>query len=335
MASPALIALDWGTTSLRAYALGADGAVLDRRAEPWGVMNLPGLDFGAAFDELTRAWRTPGRPPVKAVASGMVGSAQGWVRAPYVPCPAGVEQLAAALTPVPGRELWVVPGLSARDAGEAPDVMRGEETEIAGALARHPELLLAADSLLILPGTHSKWVRVAGGQVRDFTTYMTGELYAVLRDHSILGRPAKDAAPRPPDPAAAEEAFARGVRAARDAGARGASSLLFSARTLVLAGRLAPEASLDYLSGLLIGEELRVGETGGGGGGGRRRPSALIGDAALCRRYAAALRLLEVAEPPVLEGMAPAGLWSIARRAGLLPSSAPAGAATTPGGGGA
>jgi 2-dehydro-3-deoxygalactonokinase len=306
---PALIALDWGTTSLRAYLLAADGTtVLDRRAEPWGIMRLPEGGFAAAFDRVTGGWRARA-PEVGAVAAGMVGSAQGWVEVPYCPAPAGAAELAAALAPAHGGVLHVVPGVAR--LGDAPDVMRGEETQVVGALALRPDL--AERSLLVLPGTHSKWVRVADGAVRDFTTYVTGELFAVLREHSILGRAAAEAG-RAPD-AAAAAAFAAGVRAARGS-AGGVAPLLFSARALVLAGRLAPEASADYLSGLLIGDELRCALAAG------EAPRALVGDAALCRRYAAALRLFDVDAPPVIDGAAPAGLWHIARRAGLVAPAA-------------
>lgn len=303
---PSLVALDWGTSSLRAYLMGADGAaVLDSRAEAWGVMQVPGGDFAVAFEQVTGAWRARW-PGLKAIAAGMIGSAQGWVQVPYCLCPAGDDELAAALAPVCGGALHIVPGIA--QFGDRPDVMRGEETQIAGALEQHPGL--AAKSLLVLPGTHSKWVRVVDGKVRDFATYMTGELFAVLRDHSLLGRPAKDAG-RAPDPAAAEAAFVRGLVTARDS-APGVAPLLFSARAMVMAGRMTADASLAYLSGLLIGEELRCGLMGGA------RPLALIGEAPLCRRYAAALRLFGVEDTPVIDGAAPAGLWRIARRAGLI-----------------
>ena len=149
--APGLVALDWGTTSLRAYLLAADApAVLDERTEPWGIMRLPGGDFAAAFEALTGPWRRRW-PGLAAVAAGMVGSAQGWVEAPYRACPAGAEELAAALVPVPGGLLHVVPGVARW--GDRPDVMRGEETQVIGALAVHPAL--AARARLVLSGTHA------------------------------------------------------------------------------------------------------------------------------------------------------------------------------------
>ena len=189
-----LVALDWGSSSLRAYLLDESGRILDRRAEPWGILQLPDRDFRGAFHRITEGWSTVARP-LPAIASGMIGSAQGWVEAPYVDLPAGAEQLARQLAPVPDTPLRIVPGLAQR--GASPDVMRGEETQIVGALAAEPDL---ADGLVLLPGTHSKWVRLAGGRVREFTTYMTGELFAVLRAHSILGRLASAGAEDPRSP---------------------------------------------------------------------------------------------------------------------------------------
>jgi 2-dehydro-3-deoxygalactonokinase len=294
-----LVALDWGSSSLRGYLLGEGGRILERRAEPSGILQLPEWDFRGAFERITAGWlNESGSLP--AIASGMIGSAQGWVEAPYVDLPAGAEQLARQLAPVPGAPLRIVPGLAQR--GAAHDVMRGEETQIVGALAGEPAL---ADALVVLPGTHSKWVRLEGGRIRQFTTYMTGELFAVLRTHSILGRlaPAESG-----DSATVDAAFARGVAAAqRSAG--GLAPLLFSARASVLVGDLPASASLDYLSGLLIGDEVRAGLATG------RRPAALIGDPALCARYAAALEQVGVDDVSILADAAPTGLWVIAQYA--------------------
>jgi len=301
--SPAaeLVALDWGSSALRAYLLGEGGRILERRAEPWGILQLPERDFQSTFDRITAGWSSASSA-LPAIASGMIGSAQGWVEAPYVDLPAGAEQLAQRLAPVSGTPMRIVPGLAQR--GARPDVMRGEETQIVGALTVEPSL---ADALVVLPGTHSKWVRLGDARIREFTTYMTGELFAVLRTHSILGRLA---AGDISDPAAERAAFTRGVmEAQRRAG--GLAPLLFSARASVLVDDLPAIASLEYLSGLLIGDELRVGLLGGD------RPAALIGDPALAARYAAALEALGVSGVPVLPDAAPAGLWAIAQHASL------------------
>lgn len=299
--SPALIALDWGTSSLRASLLDGDGNVLHARTEPWGIMQARHDDFAATFLAITAEWRGP---DVRVIASGMIGSANGWMSAPYCAAPAGADDLAAALAVVPGVPLCIVPGVATY--GDRPDVMRGEETQVVGAIALRPDL--ASRSLVVLPGTHSKWVQVLEGRINDFTTYMTGELYAVLRDHSLLGR--ATGAPSDDD-AVGAEAFIRGVVAAHNEPA-GLAPLLFSARALVLANRLAASESLDFLSGLLIGDELRCGLMRGG------RPDALVGDATLCARYGAAFRVLGLDDIPVVVGAADAGLWNIARRAGLI-----------------
>ena len=303
--APSLIALDWGTTSLRAYALGPEGQVLESRAEPWGVMNVPNGDFPAAFHTAVGAWRARW-PALNAIACGMVGSTQGWTEVAYQRCPAGIAELAANLTPVHDAALHIISGLA--KFGDTPDMMRGEETQVVGALELRPDL--ASSSVVVLPGTHSKWVRITRGDVVDFTTFLTGELFAVLRDHSILGRFAQ-ANPIPSDRRSPEAAFARGVLAAR-AAATGVAPLLFSARSTVLASQLEPDASLDYLSGLLIGDEVRCGLAAGA------HPAALIGDPMLCARYVLALQLFDISPVPVVDGAAARGLWEIARRAGLL-----------------
>ena len=200
--------------------------------------------------------------------------------------------------------LHIVPGV--RLGGPRPDVMRGEETQVVGLLATQPAL--AGRATLVMPGTHSKWVRVQAARIVDFHTYMTGELFALLREHSILGRPAREAG----GGQGSDEAFDRGVAAVRDAGAAGATALLFSARALVLGGQLRAGDSLEYLSGLLVGEELRCALKDGDAAA-----PVLVGDAALCARYRRALALYDRSSHTAVDGAAAAGLWQIARQAGL------------------
>jgi 2-dehydro-3-deoxygalactonokinase len=173
--------------------------------------------------------------------SGMVGSRQGWVEVPYVQCPAGFDEIAAKLVKVAwaDREGWIVPGLSCSDTAGVPDVMRGEETQILGC---------GVDGTICLPGTHSKWVQVKKARIERFSTSMTGEVYAVLRQHSILGRMMEEGTP---DAAA----FAEGVARSGEAG--GLLHHLFGVRTRGLMGDLSAAASASYLSGILIGHELR------------------------------------------------------------------------------
>ncbi|MFT7773331.1 2-dehydro-3-deoxygalactonokinase [Roseateles sp.] len=299
-----LIALDWGSTRLRAYLLGADGSVLASRESGNGASTLSGeAAFAQAFAAIRGDW-----PALPVLACGMVGSQHGWREAPYAPCPADASALAQHALRLDER-FWILPGLMHNEA--RPDVMRGEETQIVGALALHPEL--AEQSCLVLPGTHSKWARVEAGRVTGFATHMTGELYALLRQHSVLARlmPAEGAsAPS----SGASPAFLAGVDAGREDGAL--SHQLFAVRTLGLFKRLTPEQLPDYLSGLLIGHEIAHELAAGA-------PArlALVGAPALCERYVQALGRFGLDSgqraPLQLDNTAPAGLWQLAQTMGL------------------
>lgn len=301
-----MIGLDWGTSSLRAYLMGPDGAWLDHRQRPWGVRALPSDGFAGALDDILAGW-----PASPLLAAGMIGSRQGWQETDYQELPAGEDTLVAGLQTVgdpKARGMRIVPGLQDPASG---DVMRGEETQVFGALALEPSL--TESSRLILPGTHSKWVNIRNGCVTGFSTLMTGELFAVLRDHSILGagRPAKA-----PDPAQERAAFDLGVATAKDAGAVGALGRLFSTRTLVLSSRLAPDQAPAYLSGLLIGEEWRIARTAGWLE--PQTPLCLVGDTALCARYQLAARHFGLPQPRVIEHATSQGLWRLAGASRML-----------------
>lgn len=292
-----LIALDWGSTRLRAFLLDSQGAVLASRQSEQGASVLSGTAaFEQAFEAATADW-----PTLPVLACGMVGSQHGWREAPYAPCPADAAALAKHALKLDDR-LRILPGLMHDDG--RPDVMRGEETQIVGALALHPEL--AARSCLVLPGTHAKWARVEAGRVTGFATHMTGELYALLRQHSVLARlmPADGASP----PSSAS--FLAGVDAAREGGALGHQ--LFAVRTLGLFKRLAAEQLPDYLSGLLIGHEIAHELAAGA-----PQRLALVGEPALCERYALALGRFGISAPLQLDNTAPAGLWQLAQTLGL------------------
>jgi 2-dehydro-3-deoxygalactonokinase len=155
-----LILIDWGTSSLRAVLVDRNGAVLDRLSAPRGIMATEGRSYDAIFADLFGAWLAR-HPGATALAAGMIGSRQGWVEAPYAPCPAGFADLAGAIVwheAASGTPIGFVPGISRLDTGGVPDVMRGEETQTFGALAA----LSLADGIFVLPGTHSKWVEVEG-----------------------------------------------------------------------------------------------------------------------------------------------------------------------------
>src|ERR1700675_1483936 len=182
--SAALIAIDWGTTSARAYRIDARGTLIDQCSAPLGVQKVAPNGFPGALATLLGG-RVDDNVPM--IACGMIGSRQGWIEVPYRDCPADFAAIAAALTSVPGTRLSIVPGLICHDSAGVPDVMRGEETQIVGALnEKTPDRGDAR--VVVLPGTHSKWALVSPAGIETFATFMTGELYSVLREHSILGR---------------------------------------------------------------------------------------------------------------------------------------------------
>ena len=174
----AMIGLDWGTTNVRAALLDRHGNLLEERRGESGVGQFTRSQFETRFDELTEGW-----PLVPVVAAGMVGSKQGWVEAEYLACPASPQDLAKALKFFKYKDwdITIVPGIKFQDV-KRHDVMRGEESQIAGFLASDSDY----SGCLIMPGTHSKWVTLQNGRVVDFRTYMTGELFEALSKHSIL-----------------------------------------------------------------------------------------------------------------------------------------------------
>lgn len=303
-----LIAVDWGTSSLRAMLLGEDAALLDARTAPLGIMQIDEGGFEAAHRSVVGDWLAESKLP--AIAAGMVGSAQGWLEAPYCEGTASARELAARLAKVAladGELLHLVPGVSLTEPRA--EVMRGEETQVVGALTLFPQLRRQA--VFVLPGTHCKWIRVEDGCIRECQTFMTGELFAVLREHSILGRFAGADEAQAKETDEKNAAFDTGVEVARTS-AGGISPLLFSARAKALLGQLPKTASLAYLSGVLIGDELRNALA---------YPISsvvMIGDARLCARYRRAARQFGVSDMPEIENATRAGLWAIAREAGLV-----------------
>ncbi|HKE15251.1 MAG TPA: 2-dehydro-3-deoxy-6-phosphogalactonate aldolase [Kofleriaceae bacterium] len=325
-----LLALDWGTSSLRAHRLGAGGSVIETRQLALGVAHISRSSgeeraraFAAAFEQACGDWvlAHPGAP---AIACGMVGSAQGWREAPYVEIPADAGALAGALTAVVtdgGATLHIVPGL--RERGRLPNVMRGEETQIAGALDElgglaglAPDAASGAPILVGLPGTHSKWAQVGAGRVLQFDTFMTGEVYDALCGHTLLGRTLRRGGDR--DLAA----FDRGARVARSPeGRAGVLSTIFSARTLGLAGELSPEGQADYLSGLLIGHEIQALEDLDRHALDGAARIVLAGEGELCARYRRVLAGCGHRGVALARAAAERGLWSLARAAGLVADS--------------
>lgn len=273
--APALLAVDWGTSSLRAALLSAQGQPLEERSFAQGILQVPAGGFAKVFADRFGDWLRA--HPLPCLISGMAGSRQGWLEAPYCPCPASFEALSEGVVWLPDLpwRIGLVPGLSLRH-GAVPDVMRGEEVQIFGAL----RLCAGEADRFVLPGTHSKWAQLSGGRITAFSTWMSGEFYALLSQHSILSRTL--------DAAASFDvtAFGRGVRQAQHD-----ASLLHSAfgtRALGLFGELPPSAQASYLSGLVIGEELRCQALS------TSQTVQLIGSPTLTERYALALSLLGV-----------------------------------------
>lgn len=261
-----MIAVDWGTSSFRAYRM--DGArVLDRLETSQGILAVDGR-FAGTLRDAVAPWLADGETRI--LLSGMIGSRQGWVEASYLPCPAGAAELAGALMPVPfdGATVLLLPGVSGAGADGVPEVMRGEEAQVMGELDR------IGAGLACLPGSHSKWVRVSGGRIAGFTTHLTGEAFAALRQHTILGRLMVDG---PHD----AEAFRQGVTRSGQSG--GLLHHLFGVRALGLMGGLPNAGAASYLSGLLIGHEIRAVA--------HDRPVHLVGAPELCARYAEAIAL--------------------------------------------
>jgi 2-dehydro-3-deoxygalactonokinase len=284
MVQASLIALDWGTTSLRAYLVDGDGGIEDRIEAPLGIQQVPDGDFGGTFDRIVGPWLERRDPP-PVVASGMIGSRQGWREAPYVECPAGAADLAgkwlAVVSPA-GHNVRLIPGVMQLGADGVPDVMRGEETQVIGCL----EADASSRRVFVLPGTHSKWVVVEAGRIVRFATFMTGELYAALSHHTILGRLMEGEAD---DPAA----FRRGVEHAGRGGA-GLLRRLFSARTLPLFDRLPATGVASYLSGLLIGAEIAEASAWAGTPHIAAQRPTIVGSPALGARYKDALAILNI-----------------------------------------
>jgi 2-dehydro-3-deoxygalactonokinase len=265
--------------------------------------------FENAFERACRRWLRA-IPSLPIVASGMVGSREGWREAAYLDVPLNVFDLSKHLTELRasrGETIRIVPGLMRR--GELVNVMRGEETQILGALAARPSDE-KKEVWICLPGTHSKWARIKGSTVEDFETFMTGELYAALCKHTILRHTMKQSA------SFLALAFDRGVRVAETAGHLGVLSNVFSVRTFGLTRELRSEEQPDYLSGLLIGHEINAFSALCAGKS--SVPVVLVGQPSLTMRYRRALKLRHFTNVTIVADATTRGLWQIAVRAGLV-----------------
>jgi 2-dehydro-3-deoxygalactonokinase len=259
------IAVDWGTTNRRAYLIDGSGNRTGEFEDGEGVLSVPQGGFPAAVAEIRQ--RLGDKPLLLA---GMIGSNKGWVEAPYVPCPAGIEDLAGKLVWADERAA-IVPGVSFVGQGRA-DVMRGEEVQLLGGVAAG---LVKPESFVCHPGTHNKWALLRGGTIQIFGTVMTGELFNLLKEHSILS----DLLQGPVEP---NDAFKRGVRRAMEREMLPAE--LFGVRAGVLLGQTSKDDASSYTSGLLIGTDVRIGLTWPAGA-----RIGVMGRPELTRLYAAAI----------------------------------------------
>jgi 2-dehydro-3-deoxygalactonokinase len=270
---------DWGTSRLRLY-LRQGKSVLDRRDGP-GIGALTASPR-ETFLDLVGDWREA--RPSQALLCGMVGSRNGWVEAPYAPCPAGPADIRERLIHLDadGLPVAIVPGLSCVNALGGPDVMRGEETQILGALALNPDLAKGR-RLLALPGTHTKWVVVEDGAIASFITAPVGEIFALLRAHSILAKAAPGEGPESPDEVSA--GFAKGVARIVEQGPARLPHLIFETRSRQILDGLSKDEAMGFLSGLLIGGDTATTSSWFGDLG----QVSLIGAPALSALYAQAI----------------------------------------------
>jgi 2-dehydro-3-deoxygalactonokinase len=301
------IGIDWGTSRFRAYLLNRAGDILDRRASDTGVARVAAGDFERTMFREIGGW-LDAFPEANVLASGMVGSRQGWLQTRYLNCPVDLSALSAGLErrEVGARCVAFTPGLTRVGRDGVPDVMRGEEVQVLGSVDQ-----LGETGWCVLPGTHCKWVRVEGGAIVWFASFMSGELFDVLLRHSLLtrGQEASEAS--------GGATFVRGLDYANGTEPESGGFLkrLFSTRSLVARGELSGPEAREYLSGLIIGSELREALTSLPGPAPRR--VMLIGASELVRRYAAAFERLDIEtfEGPV--DAAARGHFYIARQAGL------------------
>lgn len=302
-----LVGIDWGTSSLRLVAMNGQGETVASLQSDRGITRIGPDGFDAAIEQALSPWQLPVSVPL--ILSGMIGSRNGWVETPYLDAPVPLASLAGALVSHrsrAARHLYFVPGI--RLVGRHADVMRGEETELLGWFEKNPQHQISQS--FVLPGTHCKWVHTEHRQITGFRTCMTGEVFAVLCEHSILGR-LMAAGPADDLPDAADAAFELGARRGL-AEPENLLANLFSARALPLLERMHAAEIRPYLAGLLIGSEVA---------GQHRRhdePLVVIGRGELAERYVRVLHLAGAQADCAEPGSAIAGQFAIARMAGLV-----------------
>ena len=298
-ATAVLLGVDWGSTTVRAALLDKGGNVVASDRLDAGIRSARGRACEQVFELVTSKW-TDELSGLPVLLTGMVGSAQGWREAPYADCPADLKAVASGLVEAPRANTWIVPGVAGHAISGAPDVMRGEETQLLG---------LEGDGAVLLPGTHTKWAELQGGKITQFTTCITGETFELLRDPGLIGAVMSGST-------LDEAAFLRGLEDLERPG--GLLHHIFTVRSRALRGDLAPEAAWSYAWGLLIGSEvdgmtkaLDLDE-----------PVRIVGSTGLSELYRCALEARGI-EAECIPGQDAAGrgLIRIARAAGLIGGS--------------
>jgi len=309
MIKPFLIALDWGSTRFRGWLLDPNGIEIDKIDEEFGILNINHSQYIDVFEKQLGSWiKEHGSIPI--IAAGMIGSRQGWMETPYLNCPTGPEQLAQNLTylkinsklindPI---SMAIVPGIQYFENG-IPDVMRGEETQIAGLLWSQHQV-----GLCIFPGTHSKWIFTNKGIIESFTTFMTGEIFSLMEKHSIVNRLMVGKSFN-------REDFLSGCNQSLSS-SYGFLKQIFSARTMGLFDKVKPKGIYSYLSGIVIGNEIKDGLDNYYKNSSYKEKTIIMnGENSLCNLYKIAFEIAGVKVKLEKKNLVAKGLFQIAQKA--------------------
>jgi 2-dehydro-3-deoxygalactonokinase len=287
----ALIGVDWGTSNLRVMRITSDGNILDVRTDQRGASRLAADEFGGVLHDVAGDWLS-GTDPV--LVCGMAGARGKWCETGYRSCPVSLHELAPIAIAIADESVTIaiVPGVALSREQALVDVMRGEETQVFGLPAG------TAAGLVVTPGTHSKWIRFEDDRIRDFRTFMTGDLFAAVRSVTVLGEEMGE-------PGGDQAAFEEGVE--QGLSDRALTAALFGVRTKRLSGMLSPTTTADYLSGILIGAEIVAQDQM------RDQPITLVGPPALNARYVRALDIAGFEQVHAIDANAATarGLWRI------------------------
>jgi len=308
---PFLIALDWGSTRFRGWLLDSNGIEIDKIDEEFGILKIDNSQYLDVFEKQLGLWiKEHGSIPI--IAAGMIGSRQGWTEAPYLNCPAGPEQLAQNLTYLKIKtklinkpiSMAIVPGIQYFENG-IPDVMRGEETQITGLVWSQHKV-----GLCILPGTHSKWVYTNNGRIESFTTFMTGEIFSLMVEHSIVNRLMVGKSFNRDD-------FLSGCNHSLNS-SYGFLKQIFSARTMGLFEKVKPKGIHSYLSGIVIGNEIKDGlDNHYKNTSCKDKTIILNGEKSLCNLYKLAFEMAGVKVMLEKKNLVAKGLYQIAQKSFL------------------